>query len=185
MQVRETFLLSKSPEKLLFEELPRACGFDAAGDSSGLAPVLIQALRELKNAHADFLREMHSAFCTSFGLAEETSPRQLRTVLAGRLHGLDSYTVDTKGLKGFIRRLIDAKPTQDDWFARVLLFLGHKPSDKWTDQDRDTAEYRLAEFSKRLSDLEKLRIQHDARGAQDTDLRVILLKNAERRRRIG
>ncbi|MXY52901.1 MAG: hypothetical protein F4Y86_10315 [Gammaproteobacteria bacterium] len=176
VQVRETFLLSKSPEKLLFEELPHACGFAAAGDSSGLAPVLIQALRELKNAHADLFREMHSAFCTSFGLAEETSPSQLRTVLSGRLHGLDSYTVDTKGLKGFIRRLIDAKPKQDEWFARILLFLGHKPSDKWTDQDRDTAEYRLAEFSKRLSDLEKLRIQHDARGAQDTDLRVILLK---------
>ena len=176
VRVRETFLLSKSPEKLLFEELPHACGFDALADISGLAGVLIRALREMKNAHANLLNEMRGAVCTSFGMTEDTPLGQLRTVLAGRLHGLDDYTVDVKGLKGFIRRITAGSPSVDEWFGRVLLFLGQKPSDKWMDQDRDTAEYRLAEFARRVTDLEKLRITHDARSAQDTEHQVVMLK---------
>ena len=56
------------------------------------------------------------------------------------------------------------------------MFLGHKPSAKWTDQDRDTAEYRLAEFSKRLLDIEKLRLHFDSTAKQDSAHEVILLK---------
>ena len=100
---------------------------------------------------------------------------ELRDLLLGRCHGLDQYTVDVQGLRSFIRRISDRKPTDDEWFSRILLFLGHKPAAKWTDQDRDTAEYRLAEFSSRLLDLEKLRLHFDAKSKHDAGINDVAM----------
>lgn len=62
----------------------------------------------------------------------------------------------------------------------MLTFLGHKPAAKWTDQDRDTAEYRLAEFSRRLVDLEKLRLHYESLAKQGGEIEVIMLKTLSR-----
>ena len=167
LRVRQAFFLSKSPEKFLFKELPRACGFDAESDLSGFADVLIGALREMKGAQAELHEHMRSALCGSFNIPDGTPVQELRGLLLGRCHGLDQYTVDVQGLRSFIRRIIDRRAGDDEWFSRILLFLGHKPAAKWTDQDRDTAEYRLAEFSKRLLDLEKLRLHFDTKSKQE------------------
>ena len=176
LRVRQAFFLSKSPQKLLFDQLPDACGIDADSDLSGFAETLIGSLRELKNAHAALLAYMQSALCGCFGAPDGTSIGELRALLPGRYHGLDEYTVDTKGLKSFIRRITDRRLADDEWFDGILTFLGHKPAAKWTDQDRDTAEYRLAEFSRRLVDLEKLRLHYESVAQQEGEIEVILLK---------
>ena len=176
LRVRQAFFLSKSPEKFLFNELPAACGFNDAEDFSGFASRLIDALRELKGAQPALREFMRQALCTSFALAVTMPLTELRAVLRGRCHGLDQYTVDVKGLRSFIRRVCEPAAADEDWFDSVLLFLGHKPSAKWTDQDRDTAEYRLAEYSKRLLDIEKLRLHFDSTAKQDSAHEVILLK---------
>ena len=176
LRVRQAFFLSKSPEKLLLDELPKACGYEDGTDLSGFAEALIGALRELKGAQGALLDYMRAALSASFGIPDGTKLGELRDLLLGRCHGLDQYTVDVKGLRSFIRRLADRRPADDEWFAGTLLFLGHKPAPKWTDQDRDTADYRLAEFSARLLDLEKLRL-HDAKSTHDAGRHeVILLK---------
>ena len=176
LSVRQAFFLSKSPEKFLFDELPSACGFEQASDLSGFAETLIGALRELNGAQATLRKFMHAAFCAGFGLPEATPLEELRNVLRGRCHGLDQYTVDVQGLRSFIRRVSDPIAANEEWFDGILLFLGHKPSAKWTDQDRDTAEYRLAEFSKRLLELEKLRLHYDTKAKQESAHEVILVK---------
>lgn len=176
LQVRQAFFLSKSPEKFLFHELPSACGFEDTSDLSGLAEILVGALRELKGAQASLRRFMHSALCAGFGFAESMPLGELRSVLRGRCYGLDRYTVDVQGLKSFIRRVSNPDQPDEEWFDGVLLFLGHKPATKWTDQDRDAAEYRLAEFSKRLLELEKLRLHFHATSNQDSAQEIILIK---------
>ena len=118
---------------------------------------------------------MRSALCGSFGIPEKTPVDELRDLLLGRCHGLDQYTLDVQGLRSFIRRISDRKLTDNEWFNRILLFLGHKPAAKWTDQDRDTAEYRLAEFSSRLLDLEKLRLHFDAKPRHDPGINEVIL----------
>ena len=176
LRVRQAFFLSKSPEKFLFDELPAACGAGESEDFYGFADRLVDALRELKGAQAALRQFMHRALCASFALAENVPLSELRAVLRGRCHGLDQYTVDVQGLRSFIRRVSEPAVTDEDWFDGVLLFLGHKPPTKWTDQDRDTAEYRLAEFSQRLLELEKLRLHFDATAKQDSAHEVILVK---------
>ena len=175
LRVRDAFFLSKSPEKFLFE-LPAACGFHSDSQYTGFAEHLIAALRELNGTQQALLEFMLDALRGSFGLPPNMPMSELRGVLAGRCHGLDQYTVDVEGLRSFIRRVCDPKITDDEWLTRLLLFLGRKPAAKWTDQDRDTAEYRLAEFSNRLLELEKLRLHYDATSRQDPGQEVILLK---------
>ena len=148
---------------------------------SGFAETLIDALRELKGAKAELLDHMRTGLCASFNIPENTPTGDLRGLLLGRCHGLDQFTVDVQGLRSFIRRVVDRRPTDDEWFSRILLFLGHKPVAKWTDQDRDTAEYRLTEFSKRLLDLERLRLHFDAKSKQDGKFdEVILVKTVSK-----
>ena len=175
LRVRQAFFLSKSPEKLLFEELPKACEFYTDSDLSGFAETLTGALRELKSAQTTLLESMRSALCASFGIPEDAPLNELRELLRGRCHGLDQYTVDVKGLKSFMRRIADRKLADDEWFAGILLFLGHKSASKWTDQDHDTADYRLAQFSRRLLDLEKLRLHHDTTSKSDGTIHEVIL----------
>ena len=176
LRVRQAFFLSKAPEKFLFDALPAACGFDDTSDFSGFAAKLVGALRELKDAQAALGEFMRRALCASFGLVDSMPLNELRGVLGGRCHGLDQYTVDVQGLRSFIRRVCESTASDQQWFDSILLFLGHKPAEKWTDQDRDTAEYRLAEFSKRLLELEKLRLHFQAMPAQDASHEAILVK---------
>ena len=176
LRVRQAIFLSKSPEKLLFDELPHACGFEDGDDLAGLAQVLLSVLRELTEAHTSLMDYMRRAFCGSFTLPPDTPLAELRELLRSRCHGLDRYTVDVEGLRSFIRRAAERESDDDTWFSTILIFLGRKPTTKWSDQDRDAAEYRLAEFSNRLVDLERLRVHFDSASRNDRIHDVVLVK---------
>ncbi|MDE0271726.1 MAG: hypothetical protein OXP11_11030 [Gammaproteobacteria bacterium] len=175
--VREALYLAKSPQKLLFEALPRACGYGSNDDLNGFGEKLQNALRELRNAQSDLFEEMRRAFCMAFDTDETTPLSLLREKLRSRAEGLDRYTIDTEGLRSFVLRVANRSPDDDgDWFAGVLRILGRKPTEKWTDQDRATAEYRLAEFAARHLDLEKLRLHFGASSQHGGAHEAILVK---------
>lgn len=162
LRVRDALYFSKSPQALLFEALPVACECNLDGDLSGFAERLKTALRELKHAQGRLVDDMRAALCRAFGLEEALPLSELRELARSHCHGLARYTIDTEGILTFVRRIGDREPDDERWLEAILLFLGRKPVTKWTDQDRDTAEYRLAELSYRLRDLEKLRLHFDA-----------------------
>ena len=177
LRVRQAFFLSKSPEQLLFERLPEACGFDPESDLAGFSEALVGALRELKGAQSALIEHMRSTIYESFGIPESIPTDELRHLLRGQCHRLERYTLDVHGLKSFIRHISDRELSDDEWFRRILLFLGRKPSDKWTDQDCENAKYRLSEFSGRMLDLEKLRLHDDKMSKHDAGPNeAILLK---------
>ncbi len=177
LKIRQAFFLAKSPENLLLKELPKVCGFDNTKDFSGFAECLTTSLRELNQVPESLLTDMQEALGNSFGILQFSSLSELRSLLEKRCSGLDRYTVDVKGLKSFIRRIVDAVSTDDQWLSGLLMFLGHKPVSKWTDDDRDLAEYRLSKFALRIMDLEKLRLHHESMAQAENDIDVILLKS--------
>lgn len=176
VRVRQAFLLSKSPEKFILDELPAACEMDKAADFSGFADRLISALRELKNAQSQLYLSMRGAFCECFGLSATMTLSDLRTALRKRCTGLEQFTLDVDGLKSLIRRVCDPSSSDEVWFDRILLFLGRKPVSSWTDQDRDFTEYRLIEFAKRLVEIERIRLHYDSTLNESRDHEVILVK---------
>ncbi len=183
-EVRTAFALSKSPEILLLDELPKACGFgkiDAKkteeGSIESFAEVFTEILKELKNCFPSLLTEQQKLLCHAFHLENKLELNKLRERLRGRYYDLEQFTVDTEGLKPFLKRLASELDNDENWLKKLLLFLSRKPVEKWTDADRNLVEFRLSEFSKRINDLEKLRSFYTSNKTKgDGDFDVILLR---------
>lgn len=184
IRVRGAFNLAKSPERLLFESLPVALNYEPVTDATqvvqleGFSAVLTNVLRELRDAYGRLLDKQCELLANAFNLDASLPLADLRKVITGYCHGLESYTVDTEGLRAFIMRLNKLAGSDEAWLENVLMFLGHKPTKKWLDSDHDTAEYRLADFSRRVIDLEKLRIHaRDRATTLKGDFDVYLLRS--------
>lgn len=185
--IRDVFRLSKSPVDLLAEEVPKALGYalkernSADNDVTGLSHDLTEVLRELKYCLSDLKDEMRQLFAQAFHLDKKIPLEELRKRIYGRVCGLEGYTIDRDGQKAFIQRLIQKSLDDESWFDGVLTFLGHKPTERWTDTERDGAEYRLVEFSKKIDDLEKLRVHYQSfDNKSDPDFDVYLLRSVKR-----
>ena len=180
-RVRDAFSLAKSPEKLLLEDIPKALGYEGElkkkqPSLEGFASALNESLQELKSAYPNMIKQQIKMLLQAFHMDKNGSLADLRR-RSSRYEGLDQYTVDVDGLKAFIKRL--TKPNGDDasWLENILMFLGQKPSTKWTDTDRSEVDIRLSHFSKTILDLETLRLHYDKRAKKSDDsFDVILLK---------
>lgn len=182
-KVRTAFNLAKSPERLLFQELPKALGFTTIQNSaseedlSGFAEALTKALRELNQAHAVLIEREQSLLAQAFTLPASTSLVELRDSVRGMCIGLDQYTVDTQGVRALLTRLTNKSGDNKAWLENVLMFLGHKPTKSWQDADQDTAEHRLNDFARRIIDLQKLSIHSRDMAQKDDEFDVYLLRS--------
>lgn len=184
--VRNAFNIAKSPEQLLFEDLPIALGFsnlqqEQESDLTGFAKALQDALRELKYAYPNLLEKQQKLLAQAFHMSETRTLAELRRTVIGRYEGLDQYTIDADGLRAFIKRLTKHDGDDDMWLQNILMFLGQKPAEKWSDADRAEAEIKLSDYSKRLLDLETLRLHYDRNAKHiEGDFDVILLKSLKK-----
>jgi len=185
--VRDAFKLSKSPVTLLVEEVPKALGFELKGKNqddtavAGLSQALTETLRELKYCFEKLKDEMRQLCAQAFHFDKEIPLEELRKSTYGRYKGLEEYTIDRDGQRAFILRLIHKEGGDEAWLDGLLTFLGRKSLDKWNDSDRDGVEYRLTEFSRKLNDLEKLRLHYQEAGNKvDTDFDVYLIRSIKK-----
>ncbi len=175
--VRDSFKLSKSPIKLLLEELPKALGVELENVSE-LSNLLTDALRELKYAYAKMTDEMVALIAQSLDIDRSSSLQDVRKALVSRSYGLENYTVDEQGLRGFIVRAHRDQLDDDVWLDNLLMFLGGRPPAKWKDENRVAAEYKLGTLVQKMRDLVKLRMSYEdnkQEGGDGTD--VYLLKS--------
>ncbi len=185
--VRDAFKLSKSPVTLLVEEVPKALGFKLKGTEqndaavAGLSQSLTETLRELKYCYAELKDEMCQLCAQALHFDKEISLKELRELAYGRYTGFEEYTIDRDGLRAFILRLIEKDKSDEAWFDGLLTFLGRKSIDKWSDAERDAAEYRLTEYSRKLNDLDRLRVHYQQVGNKtDADFDVYLLRSVKK-----
>ena len=160
--VRQAFHLAKSPELLLFEQLPKALGYDCTREEGleGFSGALKAALKELKHAHRRLLEKQIGLISTATRIHAE-SLKELRQQIIERFADLARYTADTQGLQSFVLRMTKATGSEEEWLENILIFLGGKPSAKWLDSDQSRADYRLVRFSQNLHDLARIRHHED------------------------
>jgi len=184
-KVRKSFELAKSPEEVLFNILPTACGIGVIDPNKvdedrlkGFSTILMDALRELKYAYPNLLTDLLSNITKAFlpYNKKDLSIVELRQTLVGRFDGLSQYTVDTKGLKAFLLHISKTDEDNDLWLEGLLMFLANKPPRNWSDTDRESVDLKLAEYSRRLLDLRSLQIAHEKYVSPDNNFEVILLK---------
>lgn len=185
LSVRAAFNISKSPERLIFEGLPKALGFkNIANDEKsleGFSEKLTDILRELNRAHENLVQDMKRRLAETIGLDPEISLEKLREQSYGKCNGLENYTLDVQGVRGLLVRIFREESNNEQWFENILMFLGSKPSKKWTDADHDEAGYKLTQLGRRLTDLFKLAAE-ERRFAEKTDgeFDVYLLKSLKK-----
>ena len=182
---RPAFNLSKSPEHLIFEGLPKALGFGNLKSSGttvdGFAISLKEVLRELSQAHDKLKAGIQASLAQILDLDADTSLERLRDHSRVRCRGLESYTLDIQGVRGLLVRINREDDSDELWFENILMFIGAKPSKKWTDLDRDEAEYKLAQLSRRLTELFRLATEDRHSSEQtDSDFDVYMLKSLKK-----
>lgn len=185
-KVRNAFNLAKSPEHLIFEDIPKALGFEKelANDKpnlEGLSLTLQGCLAELKNAYPTMIRQQVKMLLEAFHMNADSDLASLRRKTIGRYEGLEQHTVDVDGLRAFIKRITKKEGDNEDWLENILMFLGQKPTKKWTDTNRSEADVKLSDFGKRILDLEALRVHYDrSKNNMDGEFDVILLKSLKK-----
>jgi len=123
-------------------------------------------------------KEMLSQIALSFDIPKDSLLSVVRKSVSISCTGLEHYTIDENGQKGFVLRVQRSKMDDDSWFDNLLMFLVSKPAQKWTDSDRVSAEYKLGTLISNIRELEKLRTSYEGVSANtsgDTD--VYMLNN--------
>jgi len=185
-RVRDSFKLVKSPEEFLLKGIPRALGLNLqTGDKEEKLTLLSLRLREtlqnLQKCHTYLLDEMKGLLAQSLGLSKDEELSQIRQTARARYLGLEEYTVDKEGQLAFLMRINKKDISDDDWLENILMFLGQKNTRKWSDKDRDVSEFRLSEFSRKIKDLEQLRIYYKKqKDFQDGEFEVYILRSIKK-----
>lgn len=185
-KVRDAFNFAKSPEYLIFEDIPKALGYEKEltkeqPNLEGLAQSLQACLKELNDCYPNMMKRQIRMLSEAFNIDKESNIEDLRMIVVGRYKGLDQHTVDVDGLKAFIKRLTKRQGDDEAWLESVLMFLGQKPTKKWTDTDCSEVDVKLSDYAKRILDLETLRVHYDKeRSKFDGEFDVILLKSLKK-----
>ncbi len=181
---RSAFLYSKSPLDLLMSDIPSAIGFDEEKlkDSAQLesfSSMLNTVLSELKGCYSSLLLNQKKNFCLAFEQDYQKDLADIRPELFNRLVMLEDYTIDTKSIKPFLRKLLDRDSPDQEWFESLLAFLVKKHPTKWNDENTAEAELALKNISDRIKDLSKLKVYESSNkisSSHDLDIFVMRIK---------
>ena len=185
-KVRDAFDLAKSPESLIFKDIPKALGYAQELEAEepnleGLSQSIQNSLKELQDAYPKMIRQQIKMLLEAFHMSTKTDLASLRKKAMARYTGLEQHSVDVDGLKAFIKRITKREGDDAGWLENILMFLAQKPTKKWTDTDIAKADIKLSDFSKRILDLEELRRHYDdTKSSMDSEFDVILLKTIKR-----
>ena len=141
LAVRQAILEAREPAKLLFTDLPTACGF--APIEGGPAPgqpiksfvrTLKVALEELRIAFPELQDRLRKSLQENFNMGGAF--KECRTALMNRSQRI-CVTVTEPKFKSFCLRLMDDTLTEADWLESVGSHLALKPPSKWHDAEED------------------------------------------------
>lgn len=169
---REALLRAREPAKLVFEDLPVACGCRAIGvhrtanrkDVEAFAAALEASLREIGDAYPALLARAREALARHLSLPGD--PVELAAELARRAGELGDAAVDPM-LRSFVVRASEEALEPEDLLASLATHLASKPPREWTDADEDQFLVGLAHVARAFRSAESLTIgAGGAKGGQ-------------------
>ena len=160
LTVRDTILNAREPARLLFSDLPKACGFEAIGaDASATKATLAfvktlkTALDDLRTAFPEMQERMRDRLREAFDLPGTF--QQFRSALAGRSEQVLIGVAEAK-LRAFCLRLIDDNLPESDWLESIGSYLALKPPSKWHDAEESLFNNDLATWALRFQHVESI-----------------------------
>lgn len=185
IKVRLSILEARDPGKLLFTDLPEACGFEPFSEKHhGKAQVsrtdkfvekLRDCLEELKHALPSLQDRMCKEIHKAFGLSwiNRASFSLTRDSLAERSERLLLNVTDLD-LKAFCIRLLDNSMPEGDWLESMGSFAASTPPSRWKDSDELVFNEKLKAFAVKFLRVESVNFK-DSRTANDKSAVKILI----------
>lgn len=158
-KIRNVLLQANDPYRLLFIDLPKACGIPkgirekgSLDAVSGLATKLHHAVSELRAAYEIMLEGL------TISLADALELPDISAASAEDVRDRAERVVGVSGdfrLDAFARRL-QAPKGGTDWAEGLASLAANKPPRDWTDADLDGARVELADLALRFLRVERL-----------------------------
>jgi len=156
--VRDTILNAREPAKLLFTDLPKACGLEPfLPDSRGTDGVhafiktLRRALDDLRAAFPELQERLRMQLRATFD--SSGSFQEFRRRLAPRAERVLLEITEPK-LRAFCLRLTDETLPEADWLESLGSHLALKPPSKWHDNEEDIFNNELIDVAARFRRVE-------------------------------
>lgn len=160
---------ARQPDRLLFTDLPAACGFTpfvATGKSDSKQcdayfTHLRAAFVELQRAYPLLLAEIERQLLKAFDQHAPLATARRSIEHHARL--VMKVAVDTK-LKAFLLRVADGSVEDTTWLESIATLLAGKPPIHWDDQDRARFEVQLAAAARTFEHYRVLAIEMESTG---------------------
>lgn len=180
--VRDVILSAKDPTRLLFQDLPMACGltaFPVTGHpnrvaAQNYAAQLRKALDEFGGAYGSLLQRMQDGLRRNFGLSG--SLPQIRERLSARVEALVIYATEPR-LKAICLRFADRQLADDAWLESLGSLVVQTPPSRWKDVDEDSFEREITVLGAKFTHLESIHFAKRARGEWEEAFRLALTRD--------
>lgn len=152
MAVRDVLTKADDPTKMVFSDLPIACGVPVFSPNEEIRDkkrierfvvALKQATDELRSAYPNLLERMVAQLRQAFQFeARAHGLKELREALAKRASVLTPLVADVE-LKGFCMRLSDAVLEEAAWLESFGSYVAATPPSRWRNQDEFVYNERI------------------------------------------
>ena len=168
-KVLKTVREARQPDKLLFVDLPVACGYPAF-EATGKAEKkqveayftrLRGAFTELQGAYPRLVVDLEKMIVDAFG--QEGSLAKARKSIDHDARLVLNVAVESK-LKAFLQRVADDGVEDNTWLESIATLLAGKPPVHWDDQDRAKFELQLGASARNFEHYRILAIEMERSG---------------------
>lgn len=182
LAVRAVIMDAQEPVRMVFHDLPTACGchkFEidkpvAVKEVQKFVEKLKEALDELRGAFINLQCQIASGIAREFGYSDQFAG-QYRSKLAARAEKLLVQVTENK-LKAFAFRIFDEGLPESEWLESVGSLLALRPPSRWKDDDEDTFHRELESIAGRFKRAESISFASGPIGKTKTSLRIALTK---------
>lgn len=168
---RQALREARSPDELLFERLPQACGLmpfraDQPADAQRVddfATALRASLGELQEAYPRLVAWIAKQIEQAFGIHASGAAARVELQLR---HAVIAERTNDAGLRALGVRLETADSGNAPWIESVAALVLKRPPEQWSDGDLPAFEVAVAELGRRFRAAEELVV---AAGAAPSD----------------
>jgi hypothetical protein len=161
---------ARQPDKLLFADIPAACGFPpfeaegkvAAAELDRFFAVLRTGLTELQRAYPQLLDTLKKLVIDALG--QTGSLADARSAIDHEARLVLNLAVDAK-LKSFLIRAVDPDTDDATWVEAIATLLANRPPTAWDDRDQARFEVELAAVARSFRHFKVLAFEMERTGA--------------------
>jgi len=161
LTVRDALKVAKEPDRLLFEDLPKACGFPPISELPHVDEAtirsfkgqLINSLKNLNAAYEALLDRSREQMRQAFSV--ESQLPQLREHMRVRASYLMGICIEPR-LRSFITASLEDSSDDKHWLETLLMIIADKPVGSWTDEDELMFEMNVHEMARKFQNMEAL-----------------------------